>query len=109
MNSLSFSSKKLINVFHEIKPFCKVSLHEPSFIGNEFNYVQDCIKSTFVSSVGEYVNKFESELAKYTGVKHVILTVNGTSALHASLYAAGIGALDEVLIPSLTLLQLRMQ
>ena len=73
-------------------------LHEPTFDGNETKYVQDCIESTYVSSVGKYVDQFEIELAKYTGAKYAISLVNGTSALHLALKLAGVKAGDEVLI-----------
>jgi perosamine synthetase len=73
-------------------------LHEPTFDGNETKYVQDCIESTYVSSVGKYVDQFEIELAKYTGAKYAVSLVNGTSALHLALKLAGVKAGDEVLI-----------
>ncbi len=73
-------------------------LHEPTFDGNETNYVQDCIESTYVSSVGKYVDQFEIELAKYTGAKYAVSLVNGTSALHLALKLAGVKAGEEVLI-----------
>lgn len=67
-----------------------VNLHEPLFIGNEFAYVKDAIDSTFVSSVGKYVDKFEQMICDYTGAKFAIATVNGTAALHMSLLIAGV-------------------
>ncbi len=79
-----------------------VALHEPRFKGNELKYVSDCITGGWVSSVGAYVDKIEADLAKYTGAKRVIPVVNGTAALHLCLYAAGVRAGDEVLIPNLT-------
>ena len=60
-------------------------LHEPSFTGNESKYVLECIDSTFVSSVGKFVNRFEKELADYTGAKYAVAVVNGTAALHMAL------------------------
>ena len=60
-------------------------LHEPVFFGNEKKYLLNCIDSTFVSSVGEYVNQFEFEMAKFTNTKRSIAVVNGTSALQVSL------------------------
>jgi perosamine synthetase len=77
-------------------------LHEPLFSGNEWTYVKDCIDSGWVSSVGQYVNEFERQLADYTGAKYVIAVVNGTAALHMALMVAGIKAQDEVLIPALS-------
>ena len=73
-------------------------LHEPTFDGNETQYVQDCIESTYVSSVGKYVDQFEIELAKYTGAKYVVSLVNGTSALHLALKLAGVKPGEEVLV-----------
>jgi aminotransferase in exopolysaccharide biosynthesis len=78
------------------------ALHEPSFNGNEWLYLKECLDSTFVSSVGKFVDRFEVELAAFTGAKHVIAVVNGTAALHIALKLAGVKADDEVLIPALT-------
>ena len=75
-----------------------IKLHEPAFDGNEAKYVQNCIESTYVSSVGKYVDQFEIELARYTGAKYAVSLVNGTSALHLALKLAGVKAGDEVLI-----------
>ncbi len=77
-------------------------LHEPRFNGNEWKYLKECLDSTFVSSVGKFVDRFESNLADYTGAKHVVVVVNGTSALHIALQLAGVKPEDEVLIPALT-------
>ncbi len=79
-----------------------VSLHEPCFAGNEWAYVKECLDSTFVSSVGTFVDRFEAELAAYTGAKHAVAVVNGTAALHAALRLAGVERDDEVLVPALT-------
>lgn len=79
-----------------------VSLHEPRFFENEWDYVRECLDSTFVSSVGHYVDRFEEMLAEYTGVKSVIAVVNGTSALHIALMLAGVERGDEVLTPALS-------
>ncbi len=77
-------------------------LHEPSFSGNESKYVQECIDSSFVSSVGKFVDNFEKDLADYTGAKHVVAVTNGTVALHMALMIAGVESGDEVLVPALT-------
>lgn len=77
-------------------------MHEPSFGGNEWQYLKECLDSSFVSSVGEFVDRFELDLASFTGAKHVVAVVNGTSALHIALKLAGVQIDDEVLIPSLT-------
>lgn len=79
-----------------------IPLHEPRFVGNEKKYLNDCIDSTFVSSVGKYVDRFEEEFAKKVGSKYAIATVNGTSALHISLLLAGVEKEDEVLTQALT-------
>jgi aminotransferase in exopolysaccharide biosynthesis len=78
------------------------ALHEPSFEGNEWLYLKQCLDSTFVSSVGEFVDRFEDDLASYTGAKYAISVVNGTAALQIALKLAGVLAGDEVLIPALT-------
>ena len=79
-----------------------VVLHEPSFTGNEWLYLKECLDSTFVSSVGKFVDRFEVELAAFTGARHAVAVVNGTAALHIALKLAGVKADDEVLIPALT-------
>lgn len=79
-----------------------VALHEPLFEGNEWNYVKDCLDSGYVSSVGAYVNQFETDLARFTGAKFAAVVVNGTSALQICLKLAGVQPGDEVLIPALT-------
>jgi perosamine synthetase len=79
-----------------------VALHEPSFNGNEGLYLKECLDSTFVSSVGKFVDRFEVDLANFTGAKHVVAVVNGTAALHIALKLAGVQAGDEVLVPALT-------
>jgi perosamine synthetase len=79
-----------------------IPLHEPRFTGNEKKYLLDCIDSGFVSSVGEYVNKFEQALAIYTGAKRAILVVNGTEALHLACIVSGVKTGDEVITQPLT-------
>jgi perosamine synthetase len=79
-----------------------IPLHEPRFAGNEKRYLIDTIDSTYVSSVGKFVDDFESRLAQYTGIKHAIATVNGTSALHIALKLAGVECNTEVITQSLT-------
>jgi perosamine synthetase len=79
-----------------------VSLHEPTLGGNEWAYVKDCLDSTWVSYLGQYVDQFESMLADFTGVKNAIAVVNGTAALHIALKLAGVEAGDEVFVPALT-------
>jgi perosamine synthetase len=79
-----------------------ILLHEPSFNGNEKDYVLDTINSTFVSSVGAYVDKFELMMAELTSTKKAVATVNGTSALQVALRLAGVSQGDEVLTQALT-------
>ena len=79
-----------------------VYLHEPKFIGNEKKYLTECIDSTFVSSVGKFVDTFEREFASLVGSKYAIATVNGTSALHISLILADVTAGDEVITQPIT-------
>ena len=92
-----------INLVREIygtKDF--IPLHEPQFSGNEKKYLMDTIDSTFVSSVGQYVDDFENAVAEYTGSAYAIATVNGTAALHTALVLAGVKNGEEVITQSLT-------
>jgi perosamine synthetase len=77
-----------------------VVLHEPRFAGNEWLYVKECLDSSFVSSVGKFVDRFELELAAYTGAHRAIAVANGTAALHVALQLAGVVREDEVLAPA---------
>lgn len=77
-------------------------LHEPCFSGNEWSYIKECLDTSWVSSAGEYVGKFENMLAEYTGAKHAVAVINGTAALHICLVLAGVKPNDEVLVPALT-------
>ncbi len=77
-------------------------VYEPDLGGNELAYVSDCIRSGWVSSLGEYVQRFEEGFARFCGVEHAVSVANGTAALHLALVALGIGPGDEVLIPTLT-------
>ncbi len=79
-----------------------IPLHEPRFIGNEKKCVAECIDSTFVSSVGKFVDQFELQLAEYTGAKYAIATSSGTAALHASLLLAGVERDTEVITQALS-------
>lgn len=79
-----------------------IALHEPAFQGNEWDYVKQCLDTNWVSSVGKFVDKFEIQLAEYTGVKRAVVVVNGTAALHIALMLANIEPGEEVLIPDLT-------
>lgn len=83
-------------------PYPYIPLHEPKFMGNEKTYLNDCIDSSFVSSVGEYVDRFEKNFASYVGSKYAVATVNGTAALHISLILAEVKRDDEVITQPLT-------
>ncbi len=96
-------SDQIITAIHSVIGMdMKAPLHEPTFNGNEWLYVKECLDSTHVSSVGKFVDRFESDLSLYTGAKYAIAVVNGTAALHIALLLAGVGFNDEVLVPALT-------
>lgn len=79
-----------------------IPLHVPKFVGNEKKYLENCIDSTFVSSVGEYVNLFENNLSRITQTKKTVAVVNGTSALQVGLRLVGVRSGDEVITQALT-------
>lgn len=79
-----------------------IPLHEPRFVGNEKQYLLRCIDSGFVSSVGEFVDLFEKEIAKFCGSKYAIAATNGTSALHVALHALNVDAQCEVITQPLS-------
>ena len=79
-----------------------IPLHAPHFGGNEKKYLNACIDSTYVSSVGQFVNTFENKLSEYTDAKHTIAVVNGTSAIHTALKVVGVQEGDEVITQALT-------
>ena len=89
------------NLYKKIYPDL-IPLHEPLFLGNEQNYLQECINSGYVSSIGSFVDKFEESLESYIKTEKVVLTTNGTSALHAALFYLGVKKNDFVLTQSLT-------
>jgi aminotransferase in exopolysaccharide biosynthesis len=91
---------KLVRTHFETDEF--IPLHEPRFSDLDKRLVVDAIDSTFVSSVGAYVDRFENELAEYLGAKRAVVTVNGTSALQVALRLAGVQSGDEVLTQALT-------
>jgi perosamine synthetase len=74
----------------------------PMFVGNEREYVLDCIDSSWISSTGQYIGRFEEAFARFCGVRHAVACSNGTTALHLALVALGIGPGDEVIVPTLT-------
>ncbi len=79
-----------------------VPLHAATFSGNEKKYLNECIDTTFVSSVGEFVNRFERDMATYTGAARAVVCVSGTNALHMALMLAGVERGDEVITQPLT-------
>lgn len=79
-----------------------IALHEPRFIGNEKKYIEECIDTTFVSSVGKFVDRFEEMVAAYTGAARAVVCVNGSNALHLALQLVGVVREDEVITQSLT-------
>lgn len=93
---------EVITAIRNVVGSSQVALHEPSFEGNEWIYLKECLESSYVSSVGKFVDQFEDYLANYTGSKYAISVVNGTAALQIALKLAGVQPNDEVLIPALT-------
>jgi aminotransferase in exopolysaccharide biosynthesis len=91
---------KFVQDTYQTKEF--IPLHAPTFTGNEKEYVNNTIESTFVSSVGKYVDKFEQQIEVFTGTAKAIATVNGTAALHTALYMAGVKSGDLVITQALT-------
>lgn len=100
----SLDIDRIIAALKSVIPADKIpaALHEPTFFGNEWAYLKDCLDSTYVSYVGQYVDKFEAMLADFTGVKKAVAVVNGTAALHIALKLAEVKPGDEVLVPALT-------
>lgn len=79
-----------------------IPLHVPTFRGNEKKYLNECIDSTFVSSVGKFVDRFEEMMADYTGTPKAVVCVNGTNALHMAMLLVGVEREDEVITQALT-------
>lgn len=94
--------KKTTDFIHDLYGADFVPLSVPVFIGNEKKYLNECIDTTFVSSVGKFVDRFEADMAKYTGCSRAVVCVSGTNALHMSLMLAGVERGDEVLTQALT-------
>lgn len=92
----------VLTALRQVLPPGPVALHEPEFGPSDHAYVAECLDSGWVSSVGKFVDRFESDLAAYTGAKRVVAVVNGTAALHVCLQLVGVRPGDEVLMPALT-------
>ena len=80
----------------------KYPVYQPNLSGNEMKYVQECLNSTWISSKGKFINQFENQFSKFTGIKNSVSVSNGTVALHVALLALGIGKDDEVIVPTFT-------
>ena len=91
-----------INFIKDLYGSQTVPLSVPKFIGNEKKYLEECIDSTFVSSVGPFVDRFEKDMSAYTGAKRAVVCVSGTNALHMALMLVGVERDDEVLTQALT-------
>ena len=98
----NFSTKKIVNSISKVIGNGPHQLHEPLFKGKEIKFVNDTIKKNFVSTAGEYVNKFEKKIKKFSKSKFAIAVVNGTQAIFISLKVLGVKKDDEVLVPALT-------
>lgn len=94
--------EKTIDFIKELYGQEHVPLSVPKFIGNEKKYLNECIDSTFVSSVGQFVDRFEHDMATYTGAKRAVVCVSGTNALHMALLLVGVKREDEVITQALT-------
>jgi perosamine synthetase len=77
---------------------------EPLLAGREWEYVRECLETNWISSIGKYVSEFEQKFAEYCGCRHGVSTTSGTTALHLTLAALGIGKGDEVIVPSFTMI-----
>jgi perosamine synthetase len=80
----------------------KIPLYRPDLSGNERRYVLECIDSTWISSLGRFIEPFEQAIAQATGAKHAVAVCNGTVALHLALHCLGVSRGDEVIVPTFT-------
>jgi aminotransferase in exopolysaccharide biosynthesis len=102
MEASTTLSREVLAALRSVVGEKKSPLHEPLLSGNEWVYMRECLDSGFVSSIGKFVDRFEADLASYTGSRYAIAVVNGTAALHVALLLAGVEQGDEVLVPALT-------
>jgi perosamine synthetase len=82
-------------------PAIRIPVYRPELGGNEMAYVQQCLESTWISSKGEFIDRFQVDFARFIDAEHVVAVTNGTCALHLALLGVGIGPGDEVIVPSL--------
>jgi aminotransferase in exopolysaccharide biosynthesis len=94
--------QKIVDYIKDLYGQDFVPLSVPQFIGNEKKYLNECIDTTFVSSVGKFVDRFEDDMAAYTGARRAVVCVSGTNALHMALMLAGVERDNEVLTQALT-------
>src|ERR1700722_18888076 len=95
-------AESILDRVREVNGGGRLPLHEPSLKGNELAYVTECIETGWVSSVGSFVDRFEHDIAAFTGAAHAVVVSNGTSALQIALHLAGVERDDEVLVPTLS-------
>lgn len=100
MGNYQYIIDKIRSIYRENENH--IPLHTPLFIGNEKKYLEECIDSTYVSSVGKFVDLFEVKMSEYTGSKRAVVCVNGTNAIHLALKLVGVEQHDEVITQSLT-------
>jgi perosamine synthetase len=100
--SSSLTPSSVVAALRLVIPSGSAVIHEPRFQGNEWKYVKECLDTGWVSSVGKFVDRFEHDLAEFTGARYAVAVVNGTAALHICLKLAGVESGDEVLMQSLT-------
>jgi aminotransferase in exopolysaccharide biosynthesis len=98
----SKTTERFVSALRAVAGGAAGGLHEPVFAGNEKKYLADCIDTGFVSSVGEYVTRFEDEFARFTGARHAVAVTNGTTGLHLALVAVGVKPGNEVLVPAMS-------
>ena len=103
INGIATMFKEIVSFIKELYPDENpVPLHAPRFTGNEKKYLTDCIDSTYVSYIGQYVSRFESHIQTFTGAKCAVAVDSGTAALYIALLLAGVASDDEVITQPLT-------
>jgi perosamine synthetase len=85
-----------------VQPSRRIAVAAPALTGRELDYVTDCIRSSWISSAGKYIERFEHAFADFCCVDHAVACCNGTAALHLALLAYGVGPGDEVIVPTLS-------